>query len=221
MEIYNSEEEQVEALRRWWQQNGRSVLTALAVVLLAVVGWQTWTGHQRTQAEQASMLYEQMLGALEETPELAAEQGRAIIAQFPSSTYADYASLTLARIAVEAEDLEQAAAQLQRVVDNGNQTEVRELARLRLGQVRLAQGQPDDALSLIRGQAAGSLRPAFEELKGDVLLAQGEPDAARNAYGNALAGYDSPAKQQIVQMKLDDLAAAQAKATGAAGDSAE
>ena len=42
MESYRTEEEQVEALRRWWNENGRSTLFVIVVVLAGTFGWQGW-----------------------------------------------------------------------------------------------------------------------------------------------------------------------------------
>ncbi len=219
--MYGSEEEQIEALRRWWQKNGRSLLTGLAIVLLGVLGWQYWQSHQREQAEAASLVYSQMLESLDTRPEVAAEHARSLIAKYPSSIYGDYASLALARIAVESDRLDEAAAHLRRVTDNGSEQDMRDVARLRLGRVLLAQNKPDEALALVRGKEAGSFRAAFEELKGDIYVTQGKVAEARAAYGNALAGYDTPAKRQIVEMKLDDLAPQSEPAAPAGQEGAE
>lgn len=207
MEIYRSDEEQVEALKRWWDQNGRMVLTGIAIALLAVFGWRAWQDYRSTRAEAASVQYQQLLAMAESNPAAALEQGRRILGEYPSTTYADFASLTMAAIAVQQGDTEAAAAHLRAVMNEADRNEIKLLARLRLSKVLLDQGKADEALALVQGQQeAGSFRAAFAELTGDILLAKGERSKARAAYTDALANYDLPAKQRLVQVKLDDLA---------------
>ena len=56
-----ADEEQVEDLKKWWSENGKGLLAGLAVGLAAVVGWSSWQTWQRTQAELASVRYEQIV----------------------------------------------------------------------------------------------------------------------------------------------------------------
>lgn len=202
----NTEQEQIEALKRWWEDNGRSVLVGIGVFLAVVLGWQTWTGYQNRKAEAASGEYETLLAALDSDAAKAQEIGRRLVAQYPSSAYAGFAALSLAKLAVEQGDLDGAAAQLRWVMEQGQPQDVRPVARERLARVLLAQQKPEEALKVLDGGGDGSLRPLFDELKGDILLAQGKRAEAYAAYSNAHAGYDVPAKRTVVRMKMDDLA---------------
>ncbi len=207
MEVYNTEEEQVEALKRWWDKNGTTLIIALVVFLAGVFGFQRWQQMNAGEAEAASVRYQQMMGVLDNDAEQAREQARKIIADFPASGYADLAALALARLAVTEGDMDGAAAHFRRVMEAGNSNEVKLLARLRLARIQLAQGAPDKALSTIETVQAGSFGAAYDELKGDIYLSQGKPDEARAAYNNALAGYTNvQSKAALLQMKLDDLA---------------
>ena len=204
MEVYNSEQEQVEALKAWWDKNGRSSLVALAVFLLSVVGWQQWDGHRKGIAEAASTHYQKMVEMMGKDSTNAMEAGRALIANYPDSIYAVMASMTMAKLAVEQKDLDGAAAHLRSAMQQSDQPELAELARLRLARVELAQGNHDAALATLAG---GETSAGSDELRGDILLAQGSVDAARDAYTKALEGYSETVdKREMVQMKLDDLA---------------
>lgn len=207
MEVYNSEQEQVEALKAWWDKNGRMVIVAIVAVLLGVLGWKSWMGQQRQQAENAAVAYQQMIDATVSNPEAALEAGRAIVGDYPGTIYATMASMAMARVAVEQGDLDAAAAHLRAAADKAGQPEMGQLATLRLGKVLLAQGKLDEALKTVQGADAGAMQGAFDELRGDILLAQGDGAAARDAYTNALAAYgELPDKRELVQMKIDDLA---------------
>jgi predicted negative regulator of RcsB-dependent stress response len=207
VELYNSEEEQVEALKAWWDKNGTSVIIAIVVVLLAVFGWQTWQKQQRSQAESASIGLQKVMDSLQTSPDAALEAGRELIAKNPGGVYAGIASLSMARAAVEKGDLDGAVAYLQATLKDADQPELQQLARLNLSRVLLAQGKSDEALRELLGGQAGSMQAAYDELRGDIMLAQGKTAEARDAYINALAGFkESAEKKELVQLKLDDLA---------------
>lgn len=214
MEVYRTEEEQVEALKDWWKENGRSVIVGVALALAAVFGWRYWQDSTRTQAESVSTLYQQLLVRLDagEGREVV-EVARRIIAEHASTPYAALASLSLAQQAVDQGDLDGAGAHLRWVMANAKVDEVRMLAQVRLARVLVAQGKTDEALQQLTGVSGGSFAAMVEEVKGDAYLAQGRRADARRAYEAALAGVtDVPAKQQVLRMKVDDLADAGAAA---------
>jgi predicted negative regulator of RcsB-dependent stress response len=207
VEIYNSEQEQVEALKAWWEKNGRTVIIAIIALLLGVFGWKSWQGQQQQKAESASTAYQQMIDASLANPEQAMEAGRAIVSDYAGTIYASMASMAMARIAVEQDDLDAAAAHLRAALEQGEQPELKLLARARLARVLLAQDKPAEALAQLQGVEAGALQGVYDELRGDILLAQGEREQARAAYTNALAAFSEvPDKGELVQLKLDDLA---------------
>ena len=210
MEIYNSEQEQVEALKAWWDKNGRSALAALALFLLAVLGWQGWMDHRNQLAEAASAHYQQMMDLMGRDASQATEAGRALIASYPGSVYASMAAMALAKLAVEQKDLDAAAAHLRAAMTQTDQPELALLARQRLARVELAQGKHEEALATLN---AGDKSAASDELRGDILLVQGKREEARTAYVRALDGYGNASdKRESVQMKIDDLAAGAVKA---------
>lgn len=214
MESYTTEEQQVEALKKWWDENGRVVLLGLIVGLAAVFGWRSWTDYRQGVAEQASAAYQNLLGSVEqgETREVI-ERGRKIIADYPNSPYAVLASLSMAQRAVDEGDLEGAAAHLRWAMDNTGLPEIEQLARLRLARVLLSQDKPAEALALLERGVGDEFAALVAETRGDIHVAMGEVDKARAAYTEALEGYaDTPSKQPLLRMKLDDLAAAAAEA---------
>ena len=207
MELYNSEEEQVEALKAWWDKNGRSVIIAIVVVLLGVFGWKRWQQQQHSQAESASVAMQKEIDALQTNPDVALEAGRAVTGEYSGTVYATMASLGMARAAVDKGDLDSAVAYLQAALNDADQPELKQLARLNLSRVLLAQGKADEALRHLLGGQGGAMQASYDELRGDIMLAQGKTSEARDAYINALNGFkDSAEKKELVQLKLDDLA---------------
>ena len=142
MEAYRTEEEQVEALRRWWQENGRSTVVAVVLALGVGFGWQGWKQYQQDQQEGASDLYQRMLQAFA-APALSPEQQQIAIqlaeqlkTEYGASSYGQFASLQLARVAVGNNNLSEAEAELRWVLgkaDTGSDTAL--IAQLRLARV--------------------------------------------------------------------------------------
>jgi predicted negative regulator of RcsB-dependent stress response len=210
VEIYQNEDEQVEALKRWWNEYGRAVLAGLAIALVLAFGWRAWVSYRSGQSEKASAEYEQMLAAVQSGAlEKADKIGRHVVGEFESTPYAPLASLYLAKIAVGRGELPAAEAHLRWALDNAKMPGVKNTARLRLARVLLAQNKPKEALALLEGAEAGGFEAAYAEAKGDIYAATGERAKALDAYQRALTGYVSqPTKQSLLKMKIDDLAGA-------------
>lgn len=192
MESYRTEEEQVEALKKWWDENGRSTLAAVALALAAGFGWQFWQEHRAEQSAQASTVYEEMLEAIREAsqggePARLKTLAERVKADYPSSQYAQFAGLHLARIAVGEGRLDEAEQELRWVLTRNPEAEVRLLAELRLARVKTAQGQPREALDILSAAEPGAYRPVYAEAEGDAWLALGENEKATAAYEEALA----------------------------------
>lgn len=208
METYLTEEERVEALQRWWKENKSSLFVGLVMGLLIVIGWKYWQGHQQAQREQASLTYHLMGRAIAaKQPEEAVKMGQQLIESYPSTTYAEFARISLAKLKVEAGDLEAAKLRLEEEVKQGHDETLKELARLRLARVLLARGEADAGILLLQGtqSTAGKFSALFEEVRGDLLIAAKRPEEARTAYQKAKElGNRSP----LLDLKIHDLPAA-------------
>ena len=239
MDAYRTEEEQVEALKRWWDENGRSTIAAIIIAVSLSFAYQTWKGSNERKAEQASDLYQTMLQAFSVASGDAAlaEQGVALAGQlkeqYDGSVYAQFAALHLARLAVDKGDLAEAETQLRWVLgkaDKGSDTA--RLAQLRLGRVLAASGDVDQALAVLGSDGQGSYQAAYAVARGDILMAEGRSDEARQAYTQALSlAGANPGQVNLVtlQQKLQSLnpvpardlaAAAQAEVPAAPGPAA-
>ncbi len=207
MDRYVTEEEHVEALKAWWKENGKAVIAGAILGLLGLMGWRYWQGSIKVQAEQASTAFQQLLSQVADNKKEAAEQQtKQILDQFEKSPYAAFAALMLAKIAVDKNDLAQAKTHLQWALAHSTEPEIKRVARLRLVRLLLAQGNTDQAQSLLDEKDNMASLPSYHELKGDLLLAQGKLEEARNAYLQALAlGGTTGEQSSVLQMKLDEL----------------
>lgn len=207
VDVNLSEDEQVEALKNWWKENGKSVVAGIVIGLGGVFGWQYWTQHQQQVAEQASQQFERLTESVAAGSATAVTQAEAVIAQYEQSPYAVFAALNLAKVKFQQGDVDGAKEQLQWVMAKADDQSLQQIARLRLARLLLDQGDADQASSLIAQAPSDSFKGDIAELRGDIALKKGDRAAARQAYQEALEYQVS--NSALVQMKFDDLAAAE------------
>lgn len=215
MESYRTEEEQVEALRRWWQENGRSTIVAIIVALGIGFGWQGWKQYNEGKREGASDLYQRMLQAFTapalsaEQQEIAVQLARQLKTEYEGSTYSQFAALQLASVAVGENRLSDAETELRWVLgkaDSGG--DVALIAQLRLARVLAAAGQQEQALGILAEVEAGPYGASYAIARGDILLSLGRTEEAREAYlaARTLAGEQGDAANLVaLEQKLQAL----------------
>ena len=218
MEDYRTEEEQIEALKRWWTENGKSIVIGIALAGAAVFGWRAWQDQQQAAGEAASELFFSLVEAsnLSSTGDAAAATtanhlNKTLRTEHADSVYAIYAALLAAKQAVDGDNLAVAETQLQWAVDKAERgSSLWLIANLRLSRTILSQGgnaNAERALALIEGVEAVGHRATYAEVEGDIYLALGRVDEARAAYQVALEAVRSGGIQNpLLVMKLDDLA---------------
>ncbi|MCP3687141.1 MAG: tetratricopeptide repeat protein [Gammaproteobacteria bacterium] len=201
-----TDEEQVEKLKKWWRENGRSVVAGVIIGVGGLFGYRYWVDYQTEIGEQASAHFSDMIESLETGKnDQATDQAEALIANFSSSEYAIMARFTLARIFVEGAEFDKAAEQLQQVIGTTGDHVLGYLARKRLATVQLQMSQPDKALITLAIEFPEQFGAAVAELKGDIYTVQGKVSEAAEAYRKAFRGSPGPADSTFLQQKLDDL----------------
>jgi len=207
VEIYDSEEAQVEALKAWWKENSRSVVIGVILGTAFVLGWNYWQGYKTEKANQASALYTQLLGFMEAgNKESAQKVSEKIIQQHPQTSYAVFSALMQAKLKVAAGDLVAAKSILLAQTKTSDKV-LQNVARIQLIRLMLATKEYEQGLQLIAEvdpASTKSFAASYEELTGDLYVALDRLGQARTAYQNALReGATSP----LLQFKLDDIAA--------------
>lgn len=207
MDVHRTEEEQVEAIKKWWKENGTSIAAGIVIGITAIFGWRSYNTHTMQQAEAASTLYEQMLLASRENDtENVRVYADRVITDYKSSTYAVFATLMLAKLAAESGDLDKAESHLNWVLDNNSQEEIEHIARLRLARILISSEKLDLAMKTLSVSKPGEFIARYEELRGDILVKQGKNEEAQQAYTKALANsVATEGAKNVLQMKLDNL----------------
>lgn len=209
-----TEEEQVQALKSWWNENGKSLLLGVAVALAAVFGWKGWQQQQAVESENASVLYQNLLDASiaalgpqgdQAKHKVADSISEQLKADYDDSSYAKYAAFIMARLAVDSEQLDKALSELDWVLDHQPTESMYTLATLRKARILAVKGDIDQALAIVSAVPVAGYEASIAELKGDLHLAQGNTAEAYKQYQAALLSAESNTRP-VLQMKLDDLA---------------
>lgn len=208
------EQEKLGDLKAWWSRYGNYVTGAITVVALTIAANQGWKWYTGKQAAEASGLYFALSDAAGKNDAAKVKDATAqLIEKFAGTGYAPRGALLAAKSAFDAGDLATAKTQLEWVIANSKEDELKAIARLRLAAVLLDQKQYDAALAALDGKTSEAFAGLFLDMKGDIFNLQGKAADAKTAYEAALPKLDSKGSQkQYTQLKLDAVAAA----TGAA-----
>ena len=202
--VYETDEEQVEAIKKWWKENGRSIIAGVIIGLGGLLGWRAWATHQEKHAMKASEQYNALYTAAERNDaELVFQNSKALQSSYSSTPYAALAALETAKLKAQEGDLDAAKVELQWAIDHSPQEAVRDVAKLRLARVLIVQQEYDAALAVLSEQLAPGYTALAEEVRGDAWVAKGEIDKARAAYDRAIVS--SGGNIEYLQMKRDDL----------------
>lgn len=207
MATYETEEEQLESIKRWWKENGSSVLMGAILGFSLLFGWRAWQTYTTSQAEQASYAFEQVMALAQQgkTDKMMAA-AQALLSEQPNSTYAALTALLQAQQNVEVEQIEAAKANLQWVIDNAKLDELKTIAKLRKARLYISSrdfAAAQQILDEVQGKAYEGLKNA---LQGDIYLAQNSPMDAFNAYEKALKDETLASEhRRWLEMKRDDL----------------
>ena len=207
-----SEEEQLEVIKRWWKENGTSLIAGAVLAAAGVFGWNAWQNYQEGQAEAASVRYQQLVNMTAGNT-LADDQlanARELIDDITSdhgdTLYAELAQLLEARLAVQQGDLDAAKSALEDVVSASSRRYVQSLAWLRLARIEIANGNPQAALSLLDESITDALAAQQANVRGDAYAALDQTEQARDAWQTALELAQTQNQPLYgVQFKLDDL----------------
>jgi len=211
---YLSEHEQAEQLRQWLRENWLWLVTGVVLGLSIVFGYRWWNAHQAARSQEAGQQFSALLDAFgrnqrEEGLQIAGK----ITGEYSDTPYADQTQLVLARLDIEAGELDKAAAALRQVMDSTRDPDLALVARLRLARVQLAKGSYDDALATLEAVDNAAVTARVAELRGDVMVARGKPAEALLAYRQAQSateegkGADGLVDQELLRLKIDELSA--------------
>jgi predicted negative regulator of RcsB-dependent stress response len=206
-EEYLTDDEQLEAVKRFTREYAPVLIIGALLGAGGLFGFRYYQNYQNEQGLKAAAQFAQLNAAVQGNDAVKSRQAaNELINDFPSSPYADQAKLVLARIDVDAAQDANAVAPLTEVMNNSKDTELRQIARLRLARVLIDQGKPDDAIKLLSEGNPGSFAGRYHEVHADALFAKNDMAGAVTEYKAALDAADAGGVDAaMVEMKLADL----------------
>ncbi len=204
MEVYSNENEQTDALRNFFANNGKALAIGVVIGIAALGGWRYWSSHQDDTAKTASAQYQQLTSAMQAgKPETLEAVNR--FASENSNTYGALAAMDLAKQYVDAGQLDKAATLLQNGLKDTKDANLQAVINLRLARIQLQQNQADAALKTLDGVKGDGWTAIVADIRGEALLTKGDKQGARDAWSKGVESDASPALKQMMQMKMNNL----------------
>jgi len=205
LDIHQTEEQQVEAIKSFWSNNGNAIIAGLALGFAGFIGLNYYNDHKLQQELNTSEAYQTMIEAASDDSGTFEVAGKAFIAENEASSYTMLTAIALAKAAAEKQDWPQVQSYLNTAIESSVDDGIKAIATVRLARVQLQLEKYEQALATLTAKLPASFNASVEEVKGDIYYKQGKTELARNAYQAAINDA-SDATSPALQMKLDDLA---------------
>lgn len=206
IEGYETEEQQVDAIKAWWRKNGNTLIIGAVVGLAALWGWRFYNESVLSAQEEQSQAYADMLVKFEAQGN---ENGLDAVSAFASensdNSYGVLASLLLVKEAVAEKDFQLAKTQLQQLQSQNSYQPLNAVINLRLARVQLELAEYSEALATLALITDKSFLAKAHQVKGSVYLQQGELEQARLAFQDAINASQGRV-DPVLQLQFDDLA---------------
>ena len=207
MESFQTEEQQVEAIKSFWHEYGNHIIGGLIVGFSGFIGFNLYQDNKLEGEMAVASAYQAVMDSQESDHQAFKTNAEKFIQDNAESSYASLTALSLAKDAAGHQDWEKAATHLTSAIEKATNSGIKAIATVRLARVQIQQGQFDAALATVGGEQPTAFKAAMEEIKGDAYLKQGKVDLARNAYQAAIDA-DGLTTNPSLQLKIDDLAQA-------------
>ena len=201
-----TDDEQVEALKKWWKENGTAIVIGIVIGIGAIIGFWKWTKYTETQALAASALYDEFIMAVTDDKLDASSHYASLKKNYEGTSYAALAALRMAAIDYGKEDADKAVEYLRWATAHPGHDSIEHIARVRLAKILVTKNELDEAEKLLKDVSEPAFDAQYAVIRGDIHNKRGNLEQARSSYQLALAATSFSGKQrEYVQMKLDDL----------------
>lgn len=207
MSGYSTDDQQLEALKNFWKENGFTIIASIILAIAIVTGMRFYRNYVRTRAEHASVIYQHMMASDNGNNVADAEtQAELLIKNYSATPYSKLAALVLAKQLVGAKKYDAAIGQLSWVIKHTNNHSFADIARIRLARIYLEQNKADDALKTAEKIKDKAYQGLAHEIQGDAFAQLNQLDQARTAYQVALKEYQATnISRPFLEMKINDL----------------
>lgn len=202
---YSIEEEQeINQLKDWWKENGKTIIVAFILGMGGMFGWRYWQAHQAKQIAQASAQYDALIYSAQQDEQAKKANIEQFVQANSKTAYAVFALLDEAKKATEKQDFAAAEVNLNQALTQSQDEVLTSIVALRLSAVQFQLGQLDNALTTLNQVKGESFDARKAILTGDIQVAKGDKVAAKNSFDQAQQS-GSQLEQQMAKMKLNNL----------------
>ena len=202
---YSIEEEQeINQLKDWWKENGKTIIVAFILGVGGMFGWRYWQAHQAEQIAQASAQYDALIYSAQQDEQVKKANIEQFVQANSKTAYAVFALLDEAKKATEKQDFAAAEVNLNQALTQSQDEVLTSIVALRLSAVQFQLGQLDNALTTLNQVKGESFNARKAILTGDIQVAKGDKVAAKNSFEQAQQS-GSQLEQQMAKMKLNNL----------------
>ena len=202
---YSIEEEQeINQLKDWWKENGKTIIVAFILGVGGMFGWRYWQAHQAEQIAQASAQYDALIYSAQQDEQAKKANIEQFVQANSKTAYAVFALLDEAKKATEKQDFAAAEVNLNQALTQSQDEVLTSIVALRLSAVQFQLGQLDNALTTLNQVKGESFNARKAILTGDIQVAKGDKVAAKNSFEQAQQS-GSQLEQQMAKMKLNSL----------------
>ena len=202
---YSIEEEQeINQLKDWWKENGKTIIVAFILGVGGMFGWRYWQAHQAEQIAQASAQYDALIYSAQQDEQAKKANIEQFVQANSKTAYAVFALLDEAKKATEKQDFVAAEVNLNQALTQSQDEVLTSIVALRLSAVQFQLGQLDNALTSLNQVKGESFNARKAILTGDIQVAKGDKVAAKNSFEQAQQ-IGSQLEQQMAKMKLNNL----------------
>jgi predicted negative regulator of RcsB-dependent stress response len=209
---YLTDDEQLEAVKHLIAEYAPWLIGGVLVGAAVFFGIRYFQSYTNERAYKAAAQFSAMTAALQSNDYTKSRQiADGLIKDFASSPYADQAQLTLARLDVDDGQFDKAIAPLTQVMNGSKDTELRQIARVRLARILTDQGKPDEAIKTLAEPIPAAFAARYHEVRGDAYAAKKDIPDALTEYQAALGAADAGGvNASLLELKIQDLGAAPA-----------
>ena len=202
---YSIEEEQeINQLKDWWKENGKTIIVAFILGVGGMFGWRYWQAHQAEQIAQASAQYDALIYSAQQDEQAKKANIEQFVQANSKTAYAVFALLDEAKKATEKQDFAAAEANLNQALTQSQDEVLTSIVALRLSAVQFQLGQLDNALTTLNQVKGESFNARKAILTGDIQVAKGDKVAAKKSFEQAQQS-GSQLEQQMAKMTLNNL----------------
>jgi len=220
METYETEEQQVAAIKAWWKENYKKVVFIVVLGIGGILGAQSYQKNQQLTKEAASEHFNQLISGVQNKQEdIILGRAELLKNDHANSPYAIQASLIKAKTLVDKKEYESAINELSWAAEHTKDESLKQIAFIRKIKLMMQLEKNDQAIQEIKpliddskNQSKDSqmntnpFMPVLNEIYGDLLASIDKKEEAKKAYDKALSGFIlSGVSTELLQIKRNDL----------------